>query len=672
MRSKFFPALFVGAFLAAETPKSGIDVSGIDLTCKPCADFWRYANGTFLDKNPIPARYPLWGTMSIVREGNKERMRTILEAATSAKNVAGSDQRRLGDLYGSCMNTAAIDARGLQPLKPELDRVAAIQSVKELGVLFIDLERTNPALGAVSIFGLPDAKNSNQVVVYVGNGGISLPDRDYYFKDDPRSVQIRQEFVKHVGKMFQLMGEPQQVAESAAKTVMAMETAFAEVSMTNVMRRDPYARYNKMDLAGLTKIAPSFDWKTLLTSLKISESETLIVAEPKFMERFEKQLKDLPLADWKTWLRWRLLTRSATELSKSFADEDFRFDKTILSGTTEQLPRWQTCTDMVDRRLGDALGKAFVEKHFPPAAKKRMLDLVENLRATLGEELNAAEWLTPETRKNALAKLNAFKAKIGYADRWRDYTGLNLNRSTYFENVRAAALNQRLYSLAKIGKPVDRNDWGMTPPTVNAYYSPLQNEIAFPAGILQPPMFDMAADDAANYGAIGAVIGHEMGHGFDDQGSKFDASGNLKNWWTPEDRKKFDDRAACVVDQFNTMEVESGLRHTGRLVLGEALGDLGGLKLAYNAYRRSLKGMPEAPMLDGYTANQRFFLAFAHVWSTQLRPEELRLRLNTDPHPIAKFRANGTLMNMPEFHEAFQCKPGDAMVRPVEKQCKLW
>ncbi len=672
MRSKFFPALFVGAFLAAETPKSGIDVSGIDLTCKPCADFWRYANGTFLDKNPIPARYPLWGTMSIVREGNKERMRTILEAAALAKNVAGSDQRRLGDLYGSCMNTAVIDARGLQPLKPELDRVATLRNVKDLGAMFIDLERTNPAIGAVSIFGLPDAKNSNQVVVYVGNGGISLPDRDYYFKDDPRSVQIRQEFVKHVGKMFQLMGETQQVAENAAKTVMAMETAFAEVSMTNVMRRDPYARYNKMDLAGLTKIAPSFDWKTLLTSLKISESETLIVAEPKFMERFEKQLKDLPLADWKTWLRWRLLTSSATELSKSFADEDFRFDKTILSGTTEQLPRWQTCTDMVDRRLGDALGKAFVEKHFPPAAKKRMLDLVENLRATLGEELNAAEWLAHETRKNALAKLNAFKAKIGYADRWRDYSGLNLNRSTYFENVRAAALNQRLYALAKIGKPVDRNDWGMTPPTVNAYYSPLQNEIAFPAGILQPPMFDMAADDAANYGAIGAVIGHEMGHGFDDQGSKFDASGNLKNWWTPEDRKKFDDRAACVVDQFNTIEVESGLRHTGRLVLGEALGDLGGLKLAYNAYRRSLKGKPEAPVLDGYTANQRFFLAFAHVWSTQLRPEELRLRLNTDPHPIAKFRANGTLMNMPEFHEAFQCKPGDAMVRPVEKQCKLW
>ncbi len=672
MRSKFFPALFVGAFLAAETPKSGIDVNGIDPTCKPCADFWRYANGTFLDKNPIPARYPLWGTMSIVREGNKERMRTILEAAALAKSAAGTDQRRLGDLYGSCMNTAAIDARGLQPLKPELDRVAAIRNVKDLGAMFIDLERTNPALAAVSIFGLPDAKNSNQVVVYVGNGGISLPDRDYYFKDDARSVQIRQEFVKHVGKMFQLMGETAQVAENAANTVMSMETAFAEVSMTNVMRRDPYARYNKMDLAGLTKIAPSFDWKTLLTSLKISESETLIVAEPKFMERFEKQLKDLPLADWKTWLRWRLLTTSATELSKPFADEDFRFDKTILSGTTEQLPRWQTCTDIVDRRLGDALGKAFVEKHFPPAAKNRMLDLVENLRATLGEELNSAQWLTPETRKNALAKLNAFKAKIGYADRWRDYTGLNLNSTTYFENVRAAALNQRLYALAKIGKPVDRNDWGMTPPTVNAYYSPLQNEIAFPAGILQPPMFDMAADDAANYGAIGAVIGHEMGHGFDDQGSKFDASGNLKNWWTPEDRKKFDDRAACVVDQFNTMEVESGLRHTGRLVLGEALGDLGGLKLAYNAYRRSLKGKPEAPVLDGFTANQRFFLAFAHVWSTQLRPEELRLRLNTDPHPIAKFRANGTLMNMPEFHEAFQCKLGDAMVRPVEKQCKLW
>jgi putative endopeptidase len=380
----------------------------------------------------------------------------------------------------------------------------------------------------------------------------------------------------------------------------------------------------------------------------------------------------VPLSDWKTWARWRIVSRAAEHLSKAFRDQDFHFSSTVLRGVKEQQPRWELCTNTLDRSLGDAVGQLYVRRYFPPEAKRRALELVENLRAALSEQLDSSEWLAAETRKNAVAKLAAFTAKIGYPDRWRDYSGVKIGRGSYFENVRAAALANRLYNLAKIGKPLDRNDWGMTPPTVNAYYNSLRNEIAFPAGILQPPFFDMSADDAINYGAIGAVIGHEMGHGFDDQGSKFDAEGNLKNWWTAEDRAKFEARAACVVEQFDTLDVGEGLRHNGKLVVGEALGDLGGLTLAYKAYQRSLRGKPAPPAIDGFTADQRFFLAFARGWAGQHRPEAQRLRLNTDPHPLYKFRANGTLQNMPEFHKAFHCQPGDPMVRPPDKQCKLW
>jgi putative endopeptidase len=396
------------------------------------------------------------------------------------------------------------------------------------------------------------------------------------------------------------------------------------------------------------------------------------VEEPDFVKAFDHQLGAAPLADWKTWLRWRVTDGAASQLSKPFRDEEFHFRRTVLNGVKEQLPRWETCTEVIDRGMGDALGALFVEKYFPAESKRRVKEMVENLRATLGEELEKADWLAPETRKNAVVKLEAFFAKIGYPDRWRDYSAVKIERTSYFQNVRAAALNNRLYRVSKIGKPFDRNDWGMTPPTVNAYYSPVRNEIAFPAGILQPPFFDPLADDAVNYGAIGAVIGHEMGHGFDDQGSKFDADGNLKNWWTAEDRKKFDERAACVVNQFDTMDVGQGQHHNGKLVVGEAMGDLGGLTLAYRAYHRSLEGKPEPPVIDGFTADQRFFLAFARTWAAQYRPEAAQLRLRTDPHPLPKFRANGTLENMPEFQKAFHCKQGDPMVRPPEQRCKLW
>jgi predicted metalloendopeptidase len=656
---------------AADIAGSGIDRSSMDEKCKPCDDFFRYVNGGWLDKNPIPARYSNWGTFTILNEGNRERLKVILEAASLAKNAPGSPEQKIGDLYAACMDTAYIDSLGVKPVQPDLDRIAAIKDVAGLK----DALRYYQVYGNLGPFGVgggPDLKDVNQTIAIIGAGGLSLPDRDYYFKEDERTKKVRDEFLAHVERTMMLLGDSKPAAAAAAKTVMAFETALAEKTLTNVQRRDPYSQYHKMDLAAVAEIAPGFDWKALFADLRIPESSPVNVSQPEFLKLINIQFTAVPLDDWKTWLRWRLISSASPLLSKPFVDESFRFRGAVLTGTKEQLPRWQTCTNTVDGMLGDALGQAFVARHFPPAARKRMDDLIENLRATLRETLETADWLSPETRASAVAKLNSFKSKIGYPDKWRSYADVKIERRDYFGDVRSAALAARLENLAKIGKPVDRTEWGMTPPTVNAYYRPTWNEIAFPAGILQRPFFDMDADDAVNYGAIGAVIGHEMGHGFDDQGSKFDASGNLKNWWTPEDRKKFEERAGCVIDQFNTLDVGENLRHNGKLVVGEALGDLGGLKLAYYAWKRSLRGKPEPPVVDGFTAEQRFFLAFGRIWARAHTPEDLRLRLNTDPHPIARFRAIGTLQNTPEFHKAFGCKQGDPMVRPVEKQCKLW
>lgn len=671
MRLILFSLLLAAAAVAQPPLSSGIDTAAMDRSCKPCNDFWRFTNGGWVDKNPIPARYSNWGTFTVLQEGNRERLRVILEQAAASRNSASSaDQKRIGDFYASCMDTAAIDALGSKPIEPLLARIRALKSAAEVRALLVELQRENP-IAPFGFFGSPDLKNSKEVIVNVSAGGLSLPDRDYYFKDDPRTRKIREEFLTHITKTFELIGDSPDSAVAAAKTVSDFETVLAQATMTNVQRRDPYARYHKMDLAGLAALSPSVDWKSLYKLFNIAEATPVNVSEPEFIKTVEAQFSSAPLETWKTWIRWRVASSASAHLSKPFRDESFRFSSTVLTGATEQLPRWQQCANTTDRVLGDSLGRLFVEKHFPPEAKKRMNQLVENLRATLREELENASWLAPETKKNAVAKLNAFVAKIGYPDRWRDYSAMKIDGGNYFQNMRAAAIFMRDYQMAKIGKPVDRNDWGMTPPTVNAYYSPLMNEIAFPAGILQAPFFDLSADDAANYGAIGVVIGHEMGHGFDDQGSKFDAEGNLKNWWTPDDRKKFDERAACVIDQFNTLDVGDGLRHNGKLVVGEGLGDLGGLTLAYKAYKRSLGGKP-GPVMDGFTADQRFFLAFARVWARTHRPEDLQLRLKTDPHPIAKFRTIGTLQNSPEFHQAFSCKLGDPMVRPPEKQCKLW
>ncbi|MBI5282045.1 MAG: M13 family metallopeptidase [Candidatus Solibacter usitatus] len=655
---------------AALLAQSGYDRSNLDTSCKPCDDFWRYANGGWLDRNSIPARYPSWGTMQVMRDGNRERLRAILEAASANKAAKpGSNEKRIGDLYAGCMDTARIDSLGAAPIQPLLDRVAAIASVRDLAAVLVEFHRSGAA-SPVGLMSMQDLKNSKEVIAAVMAGGISLPDRDYYLKDDARSKLLRDEFVKHVARMLVLAGGKPDAAAAGARAILDLETAQARVMMTNVQRRDPYARYHRMDFAALSALTPDFDWKPVFRNVNVPESTAINVAEPDVLKQFNSQLKAAPLDTWRVWLRWRVASAAAPRLSKPFFDENFSFTA-IMTGVKEQEPRWQTCADAVDRSLGDALGQAFVEKHYPPEAGKRMNELVENLRVTLREELAGAAWLEESTRANAVKKLNAFIPKIGYPRRWRDYSAVKIDSKSYLESVRSASLAARAHQIAKIGKPVDRNDWGMTPPTVNAYYSPLLNEIAFPAGILQPPMFDVRADDAMNYGAIGAVIGHEMGHGFDDQGSKFDAEGNLKDWWTGGDRKKFEARAACVIDEFNALDVGDGLRHNGKLVVGEALGDLGGLTLAFKAWQRSLGGKP-APVIDGFTGEQRFFLAFARVWGAQYRAEAVRLQLNTNPHPLPRFRAIGTLQNVPAFHKAFDCKAGDAMVRPPDKQCKLW
>jgi endothelin-converting enzyme/putative endopeptidase len=692
MRRTLLLTLFavLSASLSGQTgTRSGIHREDMDPTCQPCADFWRYVNGGWIDKNPIPARASSWGTFTVLTDANLERLRAILEAAKVDRTAAPrSNVRKMGDFYASCMDTAHIDALGLAPLEPDFRRIAAIQSKQDLAGVLSGFQRVGRpfgsnngvVVGAFRITSGPDPANPSRVIARLverdGAGRVpssilSLPDRDYYLKTDAKSRELRDAFLQHVAKLLELAGTPAAVAAQQAKVVMAFETALAESVMNNVDRRDPDKVYHLMDVGGLNALTPDFDWALLLHAVGLPASTPVNVAEPELLKKFNAQLTAVPLDDWKLWLRWRVLKTSAPYLATPIAAEEQHFSGTVLNGVQEARPRWQTCATVIDRDLSDVLGQAYVEKYFPLEAKRRMLSLVENLRAAMREEIENVAWMTPATKKNAIAKLDALRVRVGYPDAWRDYSALTVNRQTYFENVRAAwTLGQR-YEIAKIGKPVSDTDWSMTPPTVNANSNAVRVEITFPAGILQPPFFDAEADDAANYAAIGAVIGHEMGHQFDDGGSKFDATGELKNWWAPEDRKEFEARAACVVDQFNTLDVGEGLHHNGKLVLGEALGDLGGLQTAYKAYQRLLGGKP-GPVLDGFTADQRFFIAFARIWGTQLRPEAMRLQLNTNPHPLSKFRANGTLQNMPEFQRAFQCKAGEAMVRPPRQQCRLW
>lgn len=655
---------------AGDAPGSwGFSSSNLDKTCKPCDDFYQFAMGGWMKNNPIPPEFPSWGTFAELAEKNQTAMRDVLETAMAAKAAAGSNEQKIGDFYATCMDTAAIETAGLKPLASDFAGISGVQDRNALLSEVAALHREG--VGAVFRFSSQqDLADSTKVIGDLGQGGLGLPDRDYYTKDDDRSKQIRAGYLAHVAKMFQLAGDSADLAGSEAKTVMDMETGLAGASMTRVQRRDPKASYHRLSPTQLKELTPDWSWDAYFRAAGVPGLTEVNVSQPDFFKEMNRQLSATSLADWKVYLRWHLLHSRVGELPDVFVQETFNFFGKRLSGAQEIQPRWKRCVQAVNGNVGEALGEVYVNKYFPPAAKARAREMVHNLMAALHDDLPTLSWMGPETKKAAIEKLEGFGVKIGYTDKWRDYSSLSVDRSSYLANVTRANKFENARQLAEIGKPVDRTEWGMTPPTVNAYYSPNRNEIVFPAGILQPPFYDPKADDAVNYGGMGAVIGHEITHGFDDQGSQFDAQGNLRNWWTPEDRKNFDERANCVQTQFDGYEVEPGLHQNGKLVLGESIADLGGLTISYAAYEKSLEGKPRPKDLDGFTPEQRFFLGWAQVWGANVRPEFARLQTNTNPHPLPHFRGNGPLSNMAIFAQAFGCKKGDAMVR--EQACKIW
>jgi putative endopeptidase len=644
----------------------GINPADLDRSASACANLDQFGNGGWLKANPIPPDQSYWGSFSILFEENRDKLHTVLEKAAANPAAPGSDERKIGDFWASCMDEAAIEAAGIQPLKPEFDAIQKITSTADLQAQIAHLQGFSNVV--FHFTAEQDRRNSREVIAIASQGGLGLPDREYYTKTDDASKTLRDQYVAHVTKMFELLGDPAAQAAANAKTVLAIETRLAEASMKPDEARDSEKTYNRMDLAALSRLTPNFSWTAYFKAVGVSPA-AVNVAQPLFFEAVNKELRATPLSDWKTYLRWHLIHSAASDVSTPFVDEDFAFYGKILQGTPENEVRWKRCVVAADAALGQALGKAYVHDYFPPAAKASADTMVKNLVTALRDDLKTLPWMGEATRAKALDKLAAFRPKIGYPDVWRDYSALTIDRGPYVLNTQRASVFETRRLLSKVGKPVDREDWQMTPPEVNAYYDPQLNEIVFPAGILQPPFFDAKADDAVNYGAMGAVIGHEMTHGFDDEGRKFDAIGNMTDWWTAEDLKNYEARAKCVEDQFSAYTFE-GQHVNGKLVLGESIADLGGLGIAYRAYRAALAGRPEPPPIDRLTADQRFFLAWARVWSANVRPELSRLLMNTNPHPLPEFRANGAPSNLPAFAAAFSCKPGDAMVR--QEICQIW
>ncbi len=672
--SGIFIALTIAFARDAGTPSEhGFDFSNLDRTANACVDFDQFANGGWKAKHPIPAAYPTWGSFSLLAEHNRDVLHEILDetAKNAASAAPGSNEQKVGDFYATCMDTSAIDAAGIKPLQPELDRIAAIHDKASLQDEFVHLQ----SLGVRAPFlvdSTQDFKDATKVTGEIDQRGLGLPDRDYYSKEDDKSKETRTKYVAHVQKMFELMGDSPDVAASESQTVMNMETALAKASMTRVERREPANVYHLMTVSQIKQLAPNLDWDGYFQATGLAGKGDINVTAPDFFKELNRQLADVSIEEWRIYLRWHLINATASSLSQPFVDEDFNFKGKALQGTQENLERWKRCVRYTDNALGEALGQVYVKKAFTPEAKAHALEMVHNLEAALKDDLTTLPWMGDATRQQAMGKLQAFAEKIGYPDKWRDYSKLSIDRGPYVMNVLRADAFEFNRDLGKVGKPLDRTEWGMTPPTVNAYYNPQLNEIVFPAGILQPPFYDPLADDAYNYGAMGAVIGHEMTHGFDDQGAQFDKDGNLKNWWTPKDEANFKARAACVTNQFDGFEVEKGLHENGKLVTGESIADLGGLTVAMAAYQKSLAGRPRPPEIEGFTPEQRFFLGYAHVWANNMRPEYARLLTNVDPHPLPHFRVNGPLSNMPAFAKAYKCKPDDPMVRSEKDRCQIW
>ena len=665
------PAALAAAAPAADPPVvKGVEPGALDRSVDPCVDFFGYANGTWRAQNPIPASMVRWSRRWAAGEGAKEQLKTILDEV-QAKTAwpKGSVEQLIGDYYTTCLDEKKADELGLEPLKPllaEIDGVTSMDGVQKLIRRFHDMAIPVPFGVAAN----SDVHEPTQVIANVFASGLGLPDRDYYIKTEPRFQEAREKYKLHVAHMLELAGASRADSRKGADAVFAFEKQLAEASLDNVALRDPKATDHKTTFVALTNLTPLFDWPAYFAEAKLPRA-ALNVQQPQFMKALDRLLGQGTLADWKTYLRWNLVSSAAPHLSKAFVDEDFAFYEKYLGGAAEMKPRWKRCAESTDELLGEALGKKYVEKFFPPAAKTRMQELVKNLLLAMGDTIRGLDWMGPATKAKALEKLSTFNQKIGYPDRWKDYSRVAVTREGYWQDVVAGRRFKVQDDRAQIGKPVDRGRWGMTPPTSNAYYNPLLNEIVFPAGILQPPAFDVNAADAINYGAIGVVIGHEISHGFDDEGAQFDAKGRLANWWTSEDLKKFQARGQCVVDQFDAYFIEPGIHHNGKLVLGESIGDLAGANIAYRAFQIAQQTRP-APTLDGFTPAQQFFIAWGQFRGDEIRPQTQRLMVQGDPHPIGKYRVIGPLSNLPAFQKAFSCAADAPMVAPVEKRCEVW
>jgi putative endopeptidase len=656
-----------------ETPagkRKFIDPVNMDMSAKPSEDFYEYANGAWLKTAKIPASESRWGSFNELQEFNQNALKSICEDASTTPGAKGTTRQKVGDFYAAGMDEAAIEKVGLAGVKPLLDRVMKIKTYKELleEITNLYMDGDDP-LWSLAVD--QDDKNSTAVVPKFYQGGIHLPDRDYFLKDDERSKKIRKAYEEHAYNVFKLLGDNEVKAKANAGDVMRFETTLAKASMTRVEMRDPQKIYNKMTLADLEKVCPQMNWAEYMKKLGI-ENSYVIVGQPEFLKEVNNQLKNGTLDDWKTILRWNVIKSAIPFLSKTFVEEGFKFAQN-LSGQKEMQPRWKRVSNMTDGLLGEALGQIYVEKHFKSEAKQRMMVMVENLSKTYEARIKNLDWMSAATKQKALQKLSTFIRKIGYTDKWLDYTPLSIDRSkSYFENVLAAKRFLFKDVTSRVGKPVDKTRWGMTPSTVNAYYNPSMNEIVFPAGILQYPFFDNEADDAVNYGGIGAVIGHEMTHGFDDEGRQFDFEGNLKEWWTEEDSKKFDVKANLMVEQYNGYMVLDTVHVNGKLTLGENLADLGGVTLAYEAFKNYSPQGKTNDRIDGFTPDQRFFLSWSQVWRNLMRDEAMAQRIVTDPHSPGRYRSNGPLSNFEPFYKAFDVKEGDKMWRPEAKRVKIW
>ncbi|MEP7236736.1 MAG: M13 family metallopeptidase [Ferruginibacter sp.] len=660
--------------LAQNTATSGkrkfIDRANMDLSVKPGDNFYLYANGTWVKNTPIPASKTRWGSFDALAEESSMALKGLLEDA--AKDGTKSDlMKRVGDFYASAMDSLAIEKLGYTPIKPYLDAITALSS-KAAVLKQINYLRSQSISSPLYRIGVgQDAKDVTKYIISIGQGGTTLPDRDYYLKTDARSQKIRTDYIAYIVKLFTLCGEDNLKAMTNAGTIMLLETAIAQAQMSRVEMRDPTKLYNKVSVEGLSAKTPNLDWQTILTQLGYkTKQDSLVVSNPKFMVFVDSLLNKVSLDDWKIYLKWGIIKDAAPYLSSDFVNANFAYNQ-ALSGQKEQTPRWQRMSGLIDRQLGELLGQLYVDKYFNQAAKVRMLELVNNMQETFDTRIKELTWMSRETKIRALGKLHAFTKKIGFPDKWKNYDGLTIKRNDFYGNLRRCNQWQYEENVNKLGKPIDKTEWGMTPPTVNAYYSPQKNEIVFPAGILRFPFFDFAADDAVNYGGIAAVIGHEMTHGFDDQGRQFDADGNLQDWWTKSDADEFKKRADEVVEQYNGFTILDTIHVNGRLTLGENLADLGGLSIAYEAFKKTKMGKSNE-MIDGFTPDQRFFLNWAQVWRSNILPEAAAQRIVTDSHSPGIFRANGPLSNIDAFYKAFDVKPGDKMYKSPEKRTKIW